>query len=153
MKISLVTFVFKNRISIDVDVDPSVDKPIVIKKRVEVVLRIIHQNQDLKYKGTLLQKDRLLSDYNIQESDEIIMESNGYTGTFTISLKNSDRIISKFSVDYYNTVLQIKKLIRIFHGTFISRQCLMFEGKELEESKKLEDYFIGPLSVITLNMI
>lgn len=153
MKITLVTFVFKNRIYFDVEVNPIVDKPIVIKRRVETILQIIPGNQNLKYKGVLLEKDQLLSYYGIKDGDEILMETNGMTGAFTISLHNSDGFISKFSVDYYNTILQIKKLVQVFHGTFISKQCLMFEGKELEESKKLEDYFIGPRSVLTLKII
>ncbi|KAI7866102.1 uncharacterized protein EV154DRAFT_608140 [Mucor mucedo] len=153
MKITLVTFVFKNRIYFDVEVNPMVDKPIVIKKRAETILQIIPGNQDLRYKGVLLEKDQVLGYYGIQDGDEILMETNGMTGTFTISLHNSDGFISHFSVDYYNTVLQIKKLVQTFYGTFISRQCLMFEGKELEESKKLEDYFIGPRSILTLKII
>lgn len=154
MKITVVSYVFKTKLSFEVkNIDPLVDTRAIINKDVESVLQIIPQNQDLKYKGVLLEKDQVLGYYGIEDGDEILMETNGFTGTFTISLKNSDECVSKFSVDYYNTVLQIKKLVQCFHGTFVSRQCLIFEGNVLEESKKLEDYFIGPLSVITLKII
>ncbi|RIA83010.1 Polyubiqutin 4 [Glomus cerebriforme] len=138
------------RISLEICSDDTISQ---VKKKIEKLLQVKPDNQEL-FLGSKQLKDNLkVSDYKIGSDEKLRLVRKAEGGiqvfiqdTVPTATKNSTAIL----INPSSTVLDLKKKYNERKGFPIGHQRLIFKGKQLEDDKKLSDYKIKHESSIHL---
>ena len=105
---------------------------------------------DLIYKNKKLNLDDILIHLGISDGD--LIEIKKRNDTFPIYVKTLKGKIIALNVEPSDTIYYIKSLIHLSERISSKQQRLIFEGKELEDSKTIDNYNIGKESTLNLEL-
>ena len=105
---------------------------------------------DLIYKNKKLNLDDILIHLGISDGD--LIEIKKRNDTFPIYVKTLKGKIITLNVEPSDNIYYIKSLIHLCEKIPSKQQRLIFEGKELEDSKTIDNYNIGKESTLNLEL-
>ena len=105
---------------------------------------------DLIYKNKKLNLDDILIHLGISDGDLIEIKKRNHT--FPIYVKTLKGKIIKLNVESSDNIYYIKSLIHLCEKIPSKQQRLIFEGKELEDSKTIDNYNIRKESTLNLEL-
>jgi len=107
------------------------------------------ENQILLFEGKQLENNKFISDYGIQKESIIYLIIKK---KISIIIKMKKGTVIKMLVDKNETIKNLKDKIYDKEEINPDNQILIFEGKELENNKNINDYGIQNDSLIYLNI-
>ncbi|XP_020177594.4 polyubiquitin-like [Aegilops tauschii subsp. strangulata] len=108
----------------------------------------IQKRYHLIFSGVQLEDDSTFSDYNIQQDSTLDLEEK--TQIYVMETLMG-RIINNLDVDILDTIDGVKAKIYCLEGFPVDQQCLIYDGKRLENvSRTLADHNICKESTILL---
>ena len=153
--ISLIDLISKGLIQINIVNDKNIlidaklsDKVGIIKEKIKDKENIIQSRCELIFEGKILEDNKSLDDYNINEESIIYFK---YYKQIEIILKiNKEKEISLI-VELKDTIFKLKQRINNIEGIFPNRYKLKFNEIELDNDEEtLEDYDIKNGNIINL---
>ena len=111
-----------------------------LKQRLFDMIGIATQNQRLLYNGVLLVDKNKINSYGLNKNSKI--ELLPYFLQSSINIKITNEEISNFDIDANQDCLvkYLKKIVEFKHNIKVKNQLFIFEGKDLDDNKKLSDY-------------
>ena len=135
---------------ITVEANPS-DTIAIVKDKLECIEDIPTCQQKLLFNGKPLEDENRLSDYDIKHKSmlDLLMRK---TGTISIHIKLAEKIIT-LTVDYSDTVENVKAMINDEEHVPPDHQMLLFDGIMLQDKYTLGDYDIIDGSTLQLHAL
>ena len=128
--------------NIILDVKPS-DTIKTIKTKIEEKEKIPQNQQILIFVGyELLENDKTLTDYKIQEQSTLYLalrRREGKAMKIAVNILSAEKIIN-LDVESVYTMEEVKKKIEEKEGIPIDQHRLVYAGKELKNDQTFEDY-------------
>jgi ubiquitin C len=146
--------------TIIIDVEPC-ESVMSVKAKIQDKEGIPIEKQRLIAQGNAMEDDRLIGDYNVQMLTNLFLvipqalraggnEGQGTGGTKQIFIKTLQGKTMTLDVADNETVQSVKQRISEKEGIPVDQQRLVFNGKQLEDDKRLEDYHLENLSTVHL---
>ena len=123
------------------------DKIENIKAKIQDIGSIPLDQQKLMFAGTQLELGNTLSDYNIENASTLDLKWE-----IDIFIRLTEKTCA-VTVDYSNTVKNVKAMINNKEHIPPDQQILMFDGMILEDSCKLYDYNVPSGSTLRLHVL
>ncbi len=99
-------------------------------------------NVSIDYKMELLSRTEPVLTYEPNESIRI------FPATIHLHLKTATGQLLSITINPMHTILDLKKQIYVLQEVSLDNQRIIFQGKQLDDSKRLCDYNIGNQSVL-----
>jgi hypothetical protein len=114
-----------------------------LKKKIAQIEDLPVEQQTLVYNGEPLDDNKTLDYYEIQDQNTIQLLSNTPTATIRLNIKRltgKTTVINNISL--VDTIKNLKIKIHAESNEPVDKQCLIFDGKRLEDDKTISDYKI-----------
>ena len=121
-----------------------------LKDKINYSEGINPENQVLIFEGKKLENNKIISDYGIQKESILSLIIN--MKKILIIIKMQKGTVIKMLVDKNETIRDLKDKIYDKEEIIPRNQVLIFNGKELENNKIINDYGIQNESIIYLNL-
>lgn len=118
-----------------------------VKAKIQQKEGICADHQRLIFTGIILDDNKSLCHYNIQEKAMLQLVIHG---SMTITVKTLDNKIIPLEVDASDTIDRVKKLIEETEGIVRERQRLIYGGKMLQNTETLANHNVKKQSMLYL---
>jgi hypothetical protein len=111
-----------------------------LKQRLYEMIGIAPQNQRLLCNGVLLFDKNKINSYGLDKNSKIELLPYFLKSSMNIKITNEE--ITNFDIDANPECLvkYLKKIVEFKHSIKVKNQLFIFEGKDLDDNKKLSDY-------------
>ena len=134
---------------ITLEVEPS-DTIANVKAKIKVKIGIPPEHQRLTFRLKVLEDEKTLSDYSIENEAELSMYRERMK--ITVMILTLGKKIS-LTVKPNDSIQSVMEEIQAKEGIMVDQQRLLFAGKQLEPGRTLSDYNINNHRDVTLELI
>lgn len=154
MLIHVKAALYRREVNFSLNVNPFVETVYHIKQKIEAKIGLPAENQHLFCKSVIQNNSDLVFDSIIKEGSHVVMESiRQVVPSFKLIVANVNGDIVRLVAKSTYTISDVKELVQYIEYIPTRKQCLMYDGCVLEDSKTLADLNIYDEAEIQLKVL